>query len=60
MDGGGWRMPAICELKGPYRKGAGRRNMATPFILETAGWGLMVDRSKFQPVDFQGPMEEAG
>ncbi|MDQ1330389.1 MAG: hypothetical protein QG578_652, partial [Thermodesulfobacteriota bacterium] len=36
VDGGGWRMPAIAELKSLYRKGAGSRNM-TP-LLETTGW----------------------
>ncbi|MBU2622777.1 MAG: DUF1566 domain-containing protein, partial [Proteobacteria bacterium] len=36
VDGGGWRMPTLEELKGLYRKGAGSRNM-TP-LLETTGW----------------------
>jgi hypothetical protein len=36
VDGGGWRMPAMKELKDLYRKGAGPRNM-TPF-LSTSGW----------------------
>lgn len=36
MDGGGWRMPTMNELKTLYRKGAGPRNM-TPF-LATSGW----------------------
>ena len=36
IDGGGWRMPTMEELKGLYRKGDGSRNM-TP-LLETTGW----------------------
>jgi hypothetical protein len=35
VDGGGWRMPTINELKGLYRKGAGSRNMTQ--LLETTG-----------------------
>jgi len=37
LDGGGWRLPTIVELKGLYKKGAGSRNM-TP-LLKTTGWG---------------------
>jgi len=36
VDGGGWRMPTITELKGIYQKGAGSRNMTS--LLETTGW----------------------
>ena len=36
VDGGGWRMPTMAELKSLYQKGAGSRNM-TP-LLETKGW----------------------
>jgi hypothetical protein len=36
VDGGGWRMPKLEELKGLYQKGSGSRNM-TP-LLETTGW----------------------
>ncbi|RPH50520.1 MAG: DUF1566 domain-containing protein [Desulfobacteraceae bacterium] len=36
IDGGGWRMPTINELKGLYQKGAGSRNMSP--LLETTGW----------------------
>lgn len=36
LDGGGWRMPTILELKTLYKKGAGDRNM-TP-LLKTTGW----------------------
>jgi len=36
VDGGGWRMPTIEELKGLYRKGTGSRNMTS--LLETTGW----------------------
>jgi len=35
LDGGGWRMPTIDELKTLYKKGAGKRNM-TP-LLKTSG-----------------------
>jgi hypothetical protein len=36
IDGGGWRMPTLEELKGLYQKGVGSRNMTT--LLETTGW----------------------
>ncbi len=36
IDGGGWRMPTVEELKSLYQKGAGTRNM-TP-LLKTTGW----------------------
>jgi hypothetical protein len=36
IDGGGWRMPTLEELKGLYQKGAGSRNMTS--LLETTGW----------------------
>jgi len=36
VDGGGWRMPTLEELKGLFQKGTGSRNM-TP-LLETTGW----------------------
>ena len=36
VDGGGWRMPTLEELKGLYQKGAGSRNMTS--LLETTGW----------------------
>ena len=36
VDGGGWRMPTITDLKTLYREGAGTRNR-TP-LLETTGW----------------------
>jgi len=36
VDGGGWRMPTIEELKILYQKGTGTRNM-TP-LLKTTGW----------------------
>lgn len=38
VDGGGWRMPTLKELKGLYQKGTGARNM-TP-LLETTGWWI--------------------
>lgn len=36
IDGGGWRMPTIKELRSLFRKGKGSRNM-TP-LLKTTGW----------------------
>ena len=36
LDGGGWRMPTVDELKGLYKKGKGSRNL-TP-LLKTTGW----------------------
>ena len=36
LDGGGWRMPTMDELKTLYEEGAGKRNM-TP-LLKTTGW----------------------
>jgi len=36
VDGGGWRMPTLEELKGLYQKGAGTRNMTS--LMETTGW----------------------
>ncbi|MFO7665958.1 MAG: hypothetical protein R6V76_05010 [Desulfobacterales bacterium] len=44
IDGGGWRMPTLEELKGLYRKGAGSRNM-TP-LLETTGWWVWSGEKK--------------
>jgi TolB-like protein len=38
IDGGGWRMPTLKELKSLYQKGVGPRNM-TP-LLETKGWWI--------------------
>lgn len=38
IDGGGWRMPALKELKTLYNPEAGPRNMC-PF-LKTSGWGV--------------------
>ena len=36
LDGHGWRMPTIAELRSLYQEGAGQRNM-TP-LLKTTGW----------------------
>ncbi len=36
LDGDGWRMPTIDELKTLYNKGAGSRNMTS--LLKTTGW----------------------
>lgn len=36
VDGGGWRLPTIKELKSLYHKGMGSRNM--PSSLKTTGW----------------------
>ena len=44
VDGGGWRMPTIEELKTLYQKGAGTRNM-TP-LLETTGLWVWSDEIK--------------
>jgi hypothetical protein len=38
VDGGGWRMPTLEELKGLYQKGAGSRNMTS--LLKTTGWWI--------------------
>jgi hypothetical protein len=38
VNGGGWRMPAIEELKSLYEEGKGERNM-TPLLKTTGGWG---------------------
>lgn len=63
VDGGGWRMPTIDELKGLYKKGAGKNNMIS--ILKTtggAGWAAGIgDTSKAGFFDFSisglgGPM----
>jgi Protein of unknown function (DUF1566) len=44
LDGGGWRMPTLDELKGLYIKGASRLNM-TP-LLKTTGWQVWSDKLK--------------
>lgn len=44
LDGGGWRMPTLDELKGLYQKGTGRLNM-TP-LLKTTGWQVWSDKLK--------------
>jgi len=36
LDGGGWRMPTMDELKTLYKAGAGSRNMTS--LLKTSGW----------------------
>jgi hypothetical protein len=36
LDGGGWRMPTLKELRGLYKKGEGDRNMTS--LLKTTGW----------------------
>jgi hypothetical protein len=36
VDGGGWRLPSVEELKGLYQQGKGIRNMDTVFV--TSGW----------------------
>ena len=38
VDGGGWRMPSIEELKGLYQQGKGDRNMDPVF--KTTGWWI--------------------
>jgi len=46
IDGGGWRMPSIAELKTLYQKGIGERNM-TPLLNTTGGcvWSSETDNS---------------
>jgi len=36
VDGGGWRLPTLKELKSLYHKGMGSRNI--PPLLKTKGW----------------------
>jgi len=36
LNGGGWRLPSISELKNLYRKGAGKKNMT--HLLEAKAW----------------------
>ena len=36
VDGGGWRMPTLDELKSLYQQGRGKRNMTQ--LLKTTGW----------------------
>ena len=52
VDGGGWRMPTISELKGIYQKKVGTRNM-DPF-LKTTGWNVWSSetRSSLMPLGF--------
>ena len=38
LDGGGWRMPSMDELKGLYKRGSGSFNR-TP-LLKTTGWAV--------------------
>jgi hypothetical protein len=47
VDGGGWRMPTITELKGLYKKGAGSRNMTS--LLETTGWWVWSGETAHPP-----------
>jgi hypothetical protein len=44
IDGGGWRLPTVEEVKSLYRKGAGTRNM--PPLLETSGWFLWAGNTR--------------
>ena len=44
LDGGGWRMPTIAELKTLYEEGTGKRNM-TP-LLKTYGWWVWSGETK--------------
>ena len=41
VDGGGWRMPAVKELRTLYQDGKGTRNMSSLF--ETTGWWVWAD-----------------
>jgi hypothetical protein len=44
LDGGGWRMPTLDELKGLYIKGASPLNMSP--LLKTTGWQVWSDKLK--------------
>ena len=44
IDGGGWRVPTIAELKTIYQKGKGSRNI-TP-LLKTRGWHVWSSERK--------------
>ncbi|MBL7177271.1 MAG: caspase family protein [Desulfobacteraceae bacterium] len=44
VEGGGWRMPAMAELKGLYKKGGGTRNMDSAF--KTTGWVVWSGETK--------------
>ena len=44
IDGGGWRMPTIAELRTLYQEGVGKRNM-TP-LLKTTGWFVWSGETK--------------
>ena len=44
INGGGWRMPTMDELKSLYKPGAGDRNM-TP-LLKTTGWWVWSGETK--------------
>ena len=45
VDGGGWRMPTINELKTLYQQGVGTRNM-TPFLNITGWWVWSVQTTR--------------
>ena len=60
VDGGGWRMPTLEELKGLYKKGAGSRNMTS--LLETTGWWVWSGETGERPtlgwaLDFDNGIE---
>ncbi len=44
IDGGGWRMPTLEELKTLYKKGAGMYNI-TPLLKTTGWWVWSADKS---------------
>ena len=44
LDGGGWRMPTLDELKGLYKKGASPLNISPLF--KTTGWQVWSDKLK--------------
>jgi len=44
LDGGGWRMPTLDELKGLYIEGGNRLNMSPLF--KTTGWQVWSDKLK--------------
>ena len=53
VDGSGWRMPTIKELKTLYQKGVGEHNM-TPLLKTTGGyvWSSEIKKGSSTPLGF--------
>jgi hypothetical protein len=49
VGGGGWRLPTRKELRSLYKKGAGKRNMAS--IFKTTGWYIWSGEGKSKTSD---------